>query len=134
MSRKFLKVIIPSALAILLIACASGATARMIHNFENVPIKVTNPTYDLSDVSKAIRRAGNELRWEMREEMPGHIVGTFDTGKHAAAVDITYTLDEYSIHFRSSRNLYYDGDCIHRTYNAWVQYLAVAIDAHLITL
>ena len=132
MSAKLLNLVAPSALAMLLMAC--GVALRMIHSVQDAPINVSSPTYDLSDVTKAIRRAGAELGWEMQEEVPGHIVGTFIKGKHAAFVDITYTREEYSINYRSSRYLDYRGDRIHRNYNAWVRYLSVAIDANLITL
>ena len=127
-----LKVVVPSALAMLLMAC--GVALRTIHNVQDAPVNVSSPVYDLSDLTKAIRWAGIELGWKMQEEVPGHIVGTFVKGRHVAIVDITYTREQYSINYRSSRYLDYRGDRIHRNYNAWVRYLAVAIDANLITL
>ena len=132
MSPKFSKVVIPSVLAILLIACAG----HPIHNVDNAPINVSNANYDLSDVTKAIQRAGAGLGWQMKEETPGHIVGTLYLRSHVAVVDVTYTLDEYSISYRESQNLNYDptNNTIHKNYNGWIQNLSRAIDAQVVAL
>jgi hypothetical protein len=51
-----------------------------------------------------------------------------------AVVDITYTLDDYSINYRDSTNLKYNpGDnSIHSSYNKWVGNLRKAIDTQLV--
>ena len=133
MSPKLLKVIIPSALAFLLIACGGG---HQIQNVDNAPVNVSNSDYDLTDVTKAIQRAGSGLGWQMKEETPGHIVGTLHIRTHMARVDITYTLDEFSISYRDSSNLKYDptNNTIHRNYNGWVQNLNNAINAQLFNI
>ena len=132
MSRKLLKVVIPCALAFLLIACAPTP----IQNIDNAPVNVSTSHYDLTDVTKAIQRAGAGLGWQMKEETPGHIVGTLHLRSHMAQVDITYTLDEFSITYRASQNLKYDpaNNTIHRNYNSWIQNLNNAISVQLATL
>lgn len=132
MSRKFLKVIIPSVLAILLVACAG----QPIHNVDNAPINVSSPNYDLSDVTKAIQQAGAGLGWQMKEETPGHIVGKLYLRSHVAIVDITYTLDDYSVNYKDSTNLKYNptNNTIHKNYNGWVQNLTKAIDSQVSAL
>ena len=132
MSSKLLKVIIPAGLAILLIACA----AVPIHNVDNAPINTSNTSYDLNDVTKAIQRAGTGLGWQMKEETPGHIVGTLFLRSHMAKVDVTYTVDDYSIKYKESSNLEYDAakNTIHKNYNGWIQNLTNAINAQLLTL
>jgi len=132
MSAKLLKVIIPAALAMLLIACA----AVQVQNIDNAPINASNTNYDLNDVTKAIQRAGTGLGWQMKEQTPGHIVGTLFLRSHMAKVDITYTLDDYSINYKESTNLNYDAskNTIHKNYNGWVQNLTNAINAQLIAL
>ncbi len=132
MSSKLLKVIIPSALAILLIACAPTP----IQNIENAPINPSSANYDLSDVTKAIKTAGVGLGWQMKEETPGHIVGTLNVRRHTAVVDITYTLDDYSISYKDSTNLKYDpgSNAIHSNYNKWVRNLTKAIDVQFIAI
>ena len=132
MSSKLLKVIIPAGLAIFLLACA----AVQVQNIDNAPISTSNSSYDLNDVTKAIQRAGTGLGWQMKEETPGHIVGTLFLRKHMAKVDITYTLDDYSIKYKDSQNLNYDAakDTIHKNYNGWIQNLTNAINSQLLTL
>jgi len=132
MSPKLFKVIIPSALAILLLAC----TGNPIRNVEDAPVNASNANYDLSDVSKAIKSAGTALGWQMKEQTPGHIVGTLHVRSHMAQVDITYTLDEYSITYKDSQNLKYDAGAgtIHRNYNGWIQNLTNGINAQLVNI
>ncbi len=133
MSPKLLKVFIPGALALLLVACGGG---HQIRDVENAPINVANSNYDLSDVTKAIQRAGSELGWQMKEQTPGHILGTLYLRSHMAQVDITYTLDDYSITYKDSNNLKYDATnkTIHRNYNGWIQNLSNAINSQLFNL
>ena len=132
MSSKLLNSVILSAVAILLIACAPTP----IRNIENALINVSSSSYDLSDVTKAIQRAGIGLGWQMKEETPGHIVGTLNVRRHIAVVDITYTLDNYSVNYKDSSNLKYNpgANSIHRNYNSWVQNLINAINVQLVTI
>jgi hypothetical protein len=132
MISKLSKIIIPAALAIVLIGC----TPIPIHNVENAPVNASNANYDLSDVTKAIKRAGITLGWQMKEQTPGHIVGTLRLRDHVAVVDITYTLDEYSINYKDSSNLKYNpsNNTIHKNYNGWIKNLTNGIDAQLVSL
>lgn len=130
MSSRVLKLIISSAAVILLVGCALVP----VQNIENSPVNASNKNYDLSDVTKAIERAGTGLGWQMREQTPGHIVGTLNLRSHVAVVDITYTLDDYSINYKDSTNLKYEAsnNTIHKNYNGWIQNLTNAINAQLI--
>ena len=129
MSAKLLKLIIPSALALLLIGCAP----MPVQNVDNAPVNIANSNYDLSDVTKAIKVAGSGLGWQMKEESPGHIVGSLYLRTHVAVVDITYTLDEFSINYKDSTNLKDDAssNTIHKNYNGWIQNLTNAINVQL---
>jgi hypothetical protein len=76
--------------------------------------------------------AGQSLGWEIHCAGPGHI-------RHAppgnvAEVDIAYTTTTYSINYKDSRGLDYDGSNIHSNYNGWVQKLDRAIAGQLATL
>jgi len=130
MSSKLLNVVTVSALAVVLIACAPTP----VRNVENAPINVSSTNYDLSDVAKAIKSAGTGLGWQMKQETPGHIVGSIYLRSHVAVVDITYTLDEFSINYKDSTNLKYNAasNTIHKNYNGWIQNLTNAINSHLV--
>ena len=126
------KLILVGTAATLLFACAPAP----IRDIENAPINVPSTEYDLSDVTRAIKVAGIGLGWNIEVQTPGHIVGRLHLRSHVAFVDITYTRDEYSIHYRDSSNLNYDAgsQSIHKNYNSWVRDLAQAIDRHPIAM
>jgi hypothetical protein len=48
-----------------------------------------------------------------------------------AVVDIKYNTKTYSIIYKSSQNLDYDGKNIHSNYNGWIQRLNQAIQSQL---
>ncbi len=79
------------------------------------------------DVGRAIVTAGQSLGWQMKEEGPGHILGTLYIRSHVAVVDVFYTTSDFSILYKDSTNLKYDGKNIHSNYNGWVQNLSNAI-------
>ena len=51
--------------------------------------------------------------------------------QHTAVVDIRYSPESYSISYRDSAVLLYDGQVIHRNYNKWVQLLSERIQLEL---
>ena len=130
MSAKQLNAITLGALAVLLVACIT----KPVLNVENAPVNISSSSYDLSDVTRAIKTAGTVLGWQMKEKTPGHIVGSLYLRTHVAVVDVTYTLDEYSIDYKDSTNLNYDGSLIHKNYNGWIQNLTNAINVQLSAL
>ena len=132
MISKLLKIVIPGVVVLTLLGCAGAP----IHNVENAPVNASKANYDLSDVTKGVIRAGTTLGWQMKEQTPGHIVGTLRLRDHVAVVDITYTLDEYSINYKDSSNLKYDpsNNTIHKNYNGWIKNLTNGIDAQLVSL
>ena len=84
-----------------------------------------------SQIVQAIIRAGSSLGWTMQKDAPGHIIGTLNIRTHIAIVDITYNSDSYSITYKDSTNLDYNGTTIHRSYNTWVNNLNNAIKVQM---
>ncbi len=117
-------------IAILLGACRV-ATVYEVKDAAVVANKA-NPTKD--DVRKAIVRAGAGLGWQIKDNGPDAMVGTLVLRDHVAVVDIPFSAKQYSITYKSSTNLNYDGTSIHSNYNGWVQNLSKAISAQLSTL
>ena len=130
MSAKQRNLVAIGVLAILLVAC----TTQPVRNVDNAPINVSGSSYDLSDVTRAIKTAGTVLGWQMQEKTPGHVVGSLYLRTHVAIVDVTYTLDEFSINYKDSTNLNYDGSLIHKNYNGWIDNLNNAINVQLSAL
>ncbi len=120
-------------LAGLSLAIATGCrTSTPIYNVQDATV-VTNSDKPATanDVKKAILRAGTSLGWNMKEEKPGHIIGTLNLRSHMAQVDIKYSPSSYSITYRDSQNLNYDGTNIHGNYNGWVQRLQQNIQSQM---
>jgi len=120
-------VILASVFAILLVSCRSAP----VYNVSDAAIAADKSNLTLEDVSKAIMRAGGGLGWQMKPEGTGHMVGTLYLRTHVAIVDIDYTTKSYSIKYKDSKDLDYDGTNIHSNYNGWIQNLKKAIDVQL---
>jgi hypothetical protein len=118
-------------LAVLGVCVALGAGCRTapIYNVSNAPL--TPPpgaTLSLDQVGKAIRTAGERLRWEMVDTGPGAMTGTLVVNKrHVAVVSITYDTSRFSIAYKESKLLLQEDNVIHRHYNDWVMRLETAI-------
>ncbi|MBE2294253.1 MAG: hypothetical protein IAF00_04855 [Phycisphaerales bacterium] len=121
-------------LATILTLVLTGCRSNPIYNINNEPIATSTHRYSLQDVRGAILRAGTGLGWRMKSLQPGLIIGTLYLRDHMAEVEIPYDRDSYSIKYRDSNNLDYDGANIHRNYNGWVQRLQGAINAQLSSL
>lgn len=81
----------------------------------------------LEQVADAIKRAGITKGWQMIEKGPGEIEGRLNLRTHVAVVTITFDTQQFSIAYKDSANLKYDGSTIHKNYNSWVQNLEKAI-------
>ena len=69
--------------------------------------------------------------WQMVPKGPGNIEGTLILREHRAVVDVRYDTKTYSIKYKDSSNLQYDGASIHKNYNGWIQNLDNGIRARL---
>ena len=124
--------VIAAVLALLAVASCRSAT---VYNAENVPLNTTKPT-SAAQVEGAIKRAGAQLGWQMRQVSPGHIEARLPVRAHVAVADIYYTGKDFSIKYKDSTNLNYDAkdNTIHSNYNGWVQNLEKSIVAQTSTL
>lgn len=118
-----------SILAFMLIGCRTAP----VMNIDNAAIPVSEK-HSSKDIKKAIIRAGATLGWNMKSIKEGHMIGTLHLRKHVAVVDITYNKNEYSINYKDSTNLNYDGKNIHSNYNGWIQRLNQNILVQINTL
>ncbi|MGD1879194.1 MAG: hypothetical protein ACFB13_17035 [Kiloniellaceae bacterium] len=129
---------IPSAiftilsLALLLTACARTLP---VYNVTEAPVVTgSGTTPSLNQVEDAIVKACRDKEWFADPVADGHIVAKVRVRKHTAVVDILYSPTNYSITYKDSEMLLYDGTLIHRNYNKWVQLLADRIDQELNSL
>jgi hypothetical protein len=111
-----------------------GCVTNPVYNVTDAPVTTSTPGYKVRDVRSAILQAGASLGWQMKDARPGLIIGTLNVRDHMAQVEISYDRRSYSIVYRDSYNLDYDGVNIHKNYNGWVQRLSTAINSRLSTL
>ncbi|MBL3600610.1 MAG: hypothetical protein JMN25_12215 [gamma proteobacterium endosymbiont of Lamellibrachia anaximandri] len=131
MKQKLLGVLIVSMVTLFLAGCPHQA---MVYNVEDASVVANKDGVTMDDVRKAIIRAGATLGWNMNDKGPGLVEGTIHLRSHMAQVDIPYDAQTYSIKYKNSDNLKYDGEKIHSNYNGWIQNLDRAIKAQLSTL
>ncbi|HRY14725.1 MAG: hypothetical protein KDJ31_06265 [Candidatus Competibacteraceae bacterium] len=117
-------------LALTLLGCVSNP----VYNITDAPVTTSTRGYQARDVRNAILQAGASLGWQMKDARPGLIIGTLNVRDHMAQVEIPYDRRSYSIVYRDSYNLDYDGVNIHKNYNGWVQRLSTEINARLSVL
>lgn len=112
----------------LVIACSAlalaGCRSAPVMNVVDAPVGMNRSA---QQVEQAIIAAGNTLGWTMRPAGPGRIEGTLTLRDHRAVVDIAYSPKTYSIRYKDSSNLHYDGGSIHKNYNGWIENLDRAI-------
>ena len=118
--------------ASVLVLLAGGCRAPMpVYNVTDAPLVASKPNPSLDEVGRAIQRAGVALGWQMKETRPGHMLGTLVLRKHVAVVDVNYSVKSFSIQYKDSTELGYDGQNIHPNYNGWIQNLDKGIRAQL---
>ena len=119
---------------VVLLALLTGCRTAPVYEVIDAPVTVTSRNVSYNDMRTAIIRAGQALDWRMEPQGRGLIVGTLNAREHVAKVDIRYTPESYSILYRDSANLDYDGSSIHSRYNSWIERLDRAIQAQLVTM
>jgi hypothetical protein len=117
------------------IAAVGLAGCRMAPVMDVVDAPVVEPSggqkLTADQVKIAIERAGATLGWQIKEVQPFLLQGTLVLREHVAEVNIPYSAQRYSIVYKDSKNLQYDGKNIHSNYNGWVQNLDKAIKVQM---
>jgi len=114
-----------------LLAIFAGCMAP-IYNVTNHPIAPSGAAArTLDEVKAAILGAGEARGWTLKEIGPGHLEGILRIRAHIAVVDIKYSPTSYSIAYKDSSELLYDGTQIHMEYNNWIKSLEDGIDSRL---
>ena len=93
----------------ILVLALVGCRTNPVYSVEGAPVTTSTRGYNLRDVRDAIQQAGISLGWQMRDVRPGLIIGTLTVREHMAQVEIPYNRTSYSILYRDSQNLNYDG-------------------------
>ncbi|MEH6797798.1 MAG: hypothetical protein V7681_00685 [Halopseudomonas sabulinigri] len=118
------------AAALLLIA---GCSSQPIYNVDDNNTSIYNNDFQPTEqqVEQAIMLGATRYGWQPRLVEPGLIEASILLRDHQATVEIPYSANSYSIHYKSSENLDYENGEIHRNYNRWVMNLSSAIQQQL---
>lgn len=133
---------LPALITVVLIGFVVAGCARTmpVYSVPSAPVVTSSGKHLSADqVHSAIIGALNDkvlfgAGWVVRRNDPGKIVAELLVRTHRAEVEIDYSSSKYSILYKDSENLLYDGSSIHRNYNKWVQLLEKRIDQHLYQL
>ncbi len=112
-------------------AMAVGRT-EPVYNIDNATVATgSGAKATVEQVRTAIVQAAAARQWTLNEVEPGHFVATVHVRSHMAQVDIKYSTNNYSVNYKNSDNLLYDGADIHRNYNKWIKILQTEINRAL---
>lgn len=128
--HKLLTVLLLIALA----AFAVGCKTAPVYTVTDAPVNTVKKSVTQAEVKNAIMRAGSRLGWRMSDTKPGLITAQLLKRKHSVVVEIPYTTKSYSINYKDSTEMQYDGANIHKYYNNWVRNLDQRIALELQSL
>lgn len=121
-------VVLLALLTLLLVGCRTAP----IYNVDRSPVP-SSAGLTVKQVGNVIEGVAVETGWSIERKTPGQMVGTLRLRRHLAIVNITYDAKQFSIQYKDSRVLKYDGEKIHRNYNNWIHKLQRRITARLVT-
>ena len=114
---------LPVFLAIFFLAAC--ATEQM-HKVDKVDYGYyTKKSLTMEKVRTTIERTATRNGWRLSNQQDGSFSGKreWGGGKHNIVVDVIYDLRKFSIKYRDSHQMKYDGSWIHNSYNRMVQKL-----------
>jgi hypothetical protein len=120
-----------SALVVIGLALAGCARTMPVYNVSSAPVAAPSGQLSAAQVRSAIIEALHDKRWIVKQDDPGKIMAEIMARSHRADIDIDYSATQYSITYRDSANLRYDGSEIHRNYNKWIKLLERQINQRL---
>ena len=128
MTSTLTKLIVTMVLPLSLGGCVANLQPILTITNEAFP-----PKANLASVAKRIERATRLLDWDTEVTSPGEIIASKRKGttQHVAQVLIQFDMQSFSIIYRSSYALDYDGTRVHKLYNQWVRQLAMAISMEM---
>jgi hypothetical protein len=109
-----------------------SATQQPLYNVDNSLVQAFDgKKLTMVQVEKAILQAGIQRNWKMQKVKDGLITATQLVRSHSATVEIKYNASSYSIIYKNSTGLDYDGTNIHKNYNGWIRNLDSSIQLFL---
>ena len=114
---------------LILVGCS---TSQLLHSVDSAVVFTgsgSQPT--LEQIRRAIVASVTRKGWTAKNIGSRQIQATLNVRKNIARVVIAYSTRSYSITYKDSHTLAYDGATIHRNYNKWVRNLKILINRQL---
>ena len=111
---------------LILVGCS---TSQPLHSVDSAVVFTgsgSQPT--LEQIRRAIVASVTRKGWTAKNIGSRQIQATLNVRKNIARVVIAYSTRSYSITYKDSHTLDYDGATIHRNYNKWVRNLEILIN------
>jgi len=112
--------------AIICLLFVAACAAEPIHKVDNISYGYhPKPPLTVVQLQGPIERVATRNGWQLSNQKPGSFTGKriWGGGKHSIVVDVIYNDKNFSINYRDSTQMKYDGSWIHHTYNRMVQEL-----------
>lgn len=134
MTRRVLTLCLLSV-PVLFLSGNAAARTQPVYNIVDKPIVSGSGTpLTMEQVGSTLAAAARYKRWTVAEVEDGYLRAQINVRKHFAAIDIRYTNATYSITYRDSEVLKYDGSKIHRNYNKWIKLIEKVADENFASL
>lgn len=117
------KLILAVSLAIIVVLQGCARTLPVYNITDTAVITGSGNAATEAQVRNAIATAAQSKGWQVQQVEGGHMVATIVVRRHTAEIDINYSATDYSITYKDSDVLLYDGQKIHRNYNKWIKHL-----------
>ena len=110
----------------------TGCKTIPMPSYENQPVTNHNNQHSMQSIEKAIVRGALSLGWIPTVVNEGLIEAKLDIRQHQLVVMIEHDTETFSIKYKDSKNLKYNGKKIHRQYANWVTNLIRAINVQTV--
>ena len=114
---------------LILVGCSTSQPLYSVDNAVVFTGSGSQPT--LEQIRRAIVASVTRKGWTAKNIGSRQIQATLNVRKNIARVVIAYSTRSYSITYKDSHTLAYDGATIHRNYNKWVRKLKILINRQL---
>ena len=118
-----------------LVACLmlTGCFGRIqpIYSVVNNPIPSSAQFLSVREIGDIVEMSAINRGWMVEEVEPDLYEVTYRKKTHKAVIEVSFDQTSYSIKYKDSADLFYNGANIHRNYNRWVKYLERDIQMNL---
>lgn len=121
-----MKKIVQWAIYSFFISIMVAACSSRVNKIEASPYGYGSRTdLKIEQVREPVENAARQDGWELSDVALGKFVAKkeWGGGKHNVVVDFTYTGENFTIRYKDSKNMSYNGALIHETYGRFVKQL-----------